>query len=402
VLPRTASPPHVVIDYTPAIHQGAGIGHYTRGLIGAALKQDPDRRYSLLYARARSSTARSRSAVATLLPPNARPIEIPLSPRWCALLWYRWRLPMPLQSLVGHWDIYHSPDFVLPRLSRGRSIVTVHDLSFLRTPQFAEPSLRRYLQNAVPKAVRQADRVLADSAATQADLQQLLHVPALKIQVVHAACDERFRRVEDEVARQDVRRSMDLPTSYILSVGTLEPRKNFDGLVRAYHLLLQARPDLPHHLVIVGRPGWLDQGIQRAIAETGLAGRVHLLSSVPDEDLPAIYTLAELFVFPSWYEGFGLPPLEAMACGVPVISSDRGSLGEVLGSAAAYVPPDDVAAIARAMAHLLERRDEREQLALAGPHQAAHFSWAQSAERLLEVYQSLTRPTSGRGGEDNG
>jgi len=396
---NAASPLHIVVDFSAAIHQRAGIGRYTSSLIGAALAEDRMNRYTLLHARA---DGEATATLAARLPPNARTLQVPLNPRWFTLLWYRWRLPMPLRSLAGSWDIYHSPNFVLPRLGGGRSIVTVHDLSFLRTPQFAEPRLRRYLTKAVPRAIQQADWVLADSAATKEDIEDLLNIPPSQVQVIYAACDASIHRVHDATLLQQTQRRLELPRPYILSLGTLEPRKNFEGLVHAYRLLMQARPDTRHHLVIVGRKGWLYEGIFHAIAETGLAERVHICTNVEDEDLSAVYSMADLFVFPSWYEGFGMPPLEAMACDVPVIASDRGSLPEVLGDAALYVNPEDIEGIARAMSRLLEGDEERDSLVQRGRKQVQQFSWERSAKELLALYQNLARPRAADGGGYSG
>ncbi|NLE76028.1 MAG: glycosyltransferase family 4 protein [Chloroflexi bacterium] len=350
--------------------------------MAALLAADPHNRYTMIYAR------RSQREVPAPLASNARLLELPLGPRWLAR-WQRWRLPLPLRALVGPWDLFHSPDFVLPRLGRGRTLVTVHDLSFLQTPQFAEPRLRAYLAKAVPAAVQQADLVLADSAQTKADLEALLGVPPAKVRVLHAACPSGLARVTDPKTLSEARQRLGLPPAYILSLGTLEPRKNFEGLIHAYAELLRAEPARPQHLVLVGRPGWLYQGIFRAVEETGLPDRVHILSDVTDADLPAVYSLADLFAFPSWYEGFGLPPLEAMACGVPVVASNRGSLGEVLGGGAEVVTPEDPAGIAESMARLLDDPARRAALVEAGLQQAAQFSWERSAGELLKLYRGL-------------
>ncbi len=383
---HSALPLHIVVDFTAAFHQGAGIGRYTRSLIQAALARDAVDRFTLLHARA---DPEARHRMERALPPHARLLQVPLAPRWFTWLFHRWQLPLPLTALVGRWDLYHSPDFVLPRLRGGKTMVTVHDLSFLRFPQFADPGLRRFLARAVGRSVRRADGVLADSVATRDDLVDLLGVPRERVRVVYAACDPHLRRVEDPGVLAETRRRLGLPSRYILSVGTLEPRKNLDGLVRAYAALLRLRPETVEDLVLVGRRGWMYEGIDRAIRETGLGRRVHILTGVSDDDLPAVLSMATLFAFPSWYEGFGLPPLEAMACGVPVVASDRGSLREVLGNAACTVAPEDPEGIARALAALLDDEAARLALGACGPAQAAHFDWGRSAEALLDAYRRV-------------
>lgn len=388
MLGQSASPLHIVVDFTAAFHQGAGIGRYTRSLIQAVLARDVTNRYTLLHAR---TDPDARRRLAQTLPSHARLVQVPLGPRWFTLLFHRWQLPFPLTALVGPWDLYHSPDFVLPRLRGGKTLVTVHDLSFLRVPQFADPNLRRFLARAVRRSVDRADGVLADSKATRDDLVDLLSVPRERIQVVYAACDAHFRRVEDPRVLEETRKRLGLPPRYILSLGTLEPRKNFEGLIQAYGALLRLRPGTEEDLVLVGRRGWLYEGIDRAVAETGLRERVHVRTNVADEDLPAVLSMATLFAFPSWYEGFGLPPLEAMACGVPVVASDRGSLREVLENAACTVAPEDPEGIARALAALLDDEPARRALAACGPLQAARFSWGRSAEVLLSVYRRVAR-----------
>ena len=292
--------------------------------------------------------------------------RLPLSERALTILWQRLRAPLPLDRWLGGLDLFHSPDYTLPPLARARGLVTVHDLSYLTWPAGALPSLRRYLTRAVPRSCARAARVLADSESTKGDLQRLMALPPGRIAVVGAGVDPHFRRPGPE-ALTAARARLGLPDRFILGLGTLEPRKNFDGLIRAFERLAPQRPQL--QLVIAGGRGWLEGPILAAAAASPMAERIHLAGFVADADLPALYSLAEAFAFPSHYEGFGIPVLEAMACGTPVVCADNSSLPEVAGDAA-----------------LLDDQALRARLAVAGPARAAGFSWAAAAERLWAAY----------------
>jgi glycosyltransferase involved in cell wall biosynthesis len=367
----------VVIDYTPAIHQGAGIGRYTRGLVDALADLDRDNRYTLFCA----GTAPPRKE----WPSNFTLRSSRIPSRWLTTVWHRMGLPIPAEALVGDCDLYHSPDFVLPPLKRACGIVTVHDLTFMRLPDCADHGLRAHLNRSVPKAVRAARHVLADSWSTRNDLIELLQVPAAKVSVVPAGVDAFFSRVEDPERLEQTRARYGLPQWFIVSVGTLEPRKNYVRLVSAY-ALMRRQTGLPHHLVIAGKPGWLYGGLRERIRDEGVSECVHLLGFVPDADLPALYTLADLMVFPSLYEGFGIPPLEAMACGTPVVSSNNSSLPESVGSAAQTVNAEQTDEIADAMARVLGNAALRSRLIELGYLQAAQFTWHTAARKLLAAY----------------
>ena len=368
----------ITIDYTPALRQTAGIGRYTRGLVAALAKIDPENTYTLFCA--------GQAPEPTDWPPNfsVRASNVPA--RWLTAGWHRLGLPFPAERLTGACDIFHSPDFALPPLREARGVVTVHDLSFLRFPDQADPALRDYLQRIVPRAIERATRVLADSENTKADLVALLSVSPEKISVVPAGVEPRFRPVRDTVKLNAVRARYKLPQWFILAVGTLEPRKNLARLISAY-AQLRRQTGLPHALVIAGKEGWLFQGIYDRVAGEGLADHVHFPGFVADEDLPALYTLADLLAFPSLYEGFGLPPLEAMACGTPVVSSNNSSLPEAVGAAALQVDAEDVDGLADAMARVLGNANLRIRLADLGHAQAARFTWAEAAGKLLEAYR---------------
>ena len=367
----------VAIDYTPAIRQGAGIGRYTRGLVAGLADSDQENEYVLFCAGGTPSRKE--------WPPNFVVRRSAIPSRWLTLGWHRMGLPIPAEILTGECDLYHSPDFVLPPLRRARGVVTVHDLTFMRLPGCADPGLRTYLNRSVPKAVRAARHVLADSWNTRNDLIDLLQVSPGKVSVVLGAVDATFSRVEDPTRLHLARARYGLPPRFIISVGTLEPRKNYPRLVSAY-ALMQRKTAFPHHLVIVGRPGWLYEEVHERVRTEGVGEHVHFLGFVPDRDLPALYTLADLMVFPSLYEGFGIPPLEAMACGTPVVSSNNSSLPESVGSAALTANAEDTEAIADAISRVLGDSSLSSCLSELGKIQAARFTWTAAAHQLLTAY----------------
>jgi len=387
------------IDYTAAVQQRAGIGRYTRGLVRALAEVDRENEYVLFTAVGGQRWADRN------WPQNFRMRMVPLSDHAMAILWHRLRLPLPVEVFIGRVDLFHSPDFVLPP-TRARAILTVHDLSFLRCPECADPNLRAYLNRAVPRSVRRADLILADSQNTKDDLVELLGVSPDKIEVVYPGVDGRFRPIEDEALLEGVRRRYNLPPHFVLSLGTLEPRKNFVRLIEAFASMqvgkwasgqkadletcklanLQTCKPANLHLVIAGGKGWLYEGILRRPEELGISDAVLFLGFIPDEDLPALYNLADLFVYPSLYEGFGLPPLEAMACGVPVVASNRPSLPEVLGQAALLVDPLDVEGLAAAMKRALEDEGLRKRMVKRGLERARGFTWRKAARELLRIY----------------
>jgi len=376
----------IAIDYTPAVHQRAGIGRYTRGLVKALTRFDAPHQYTLLVLGRKGARFIPRE-----LPLNFKLRFVPLSDRWATVLWYRLNLPLPVELFIGRADLFHGPSFTLPP-SFTPSLLTVHDLSFVRYPQGAHPALLAWLTKAVPRSLRRARHILADSQSTRTDLIELMKVPAERITVVGAGVDEHFRPVTDPAALSRVRARYQLPRRFILGVSTLEPRKNFTGLIAAFNQLTAAdrRPPIADlHLVIAGGKGWLYDDIFAAAEASPVRERIHFTGFVADEDLPALYSLADLFAFPSHYEGFGIPVLEAMACGTPVVCADNSSLPEVAGDAALLVEATDREALVQAMHRLLTDAPLRAELIEQGFEQAKKFTWEAAARRLLGVYQRL-------------
>ena len=317
--------------------------------------------------------------------PNFQDRQAPLSERALTILWHRLRLPIPVESFTGPVDIFHSTDFVLPPVRQARTILTVHDLTFVRLPECAEAGLRAYLNKVVSPSIERADLLLADSQSTKNDLIELLGVSPDKIEVVYAGVERRFRPMKGEMALRRAKKRYRLDSPFILSLGTLEPRKNFTGLIEAYALMRGNGLKL----VIAGGKGWLYDEIFARVEELGLEDKISFPGFIADEDLPALYNLAEIFVFPSLYEGFGLPPLEAMACGTPVVTSDRPSLPEVVGEAGLMVEATDSQELARAMERVLTDENLRREMREKGLKQAEKFTWEAAAEKLLDVYRML-------------
>jgi glycosyltransferase involved in cell wall biosynthesis len=375
--------PTIAIDYTPAHEQGGGIGRYVRELVAALARQPNSDAYRLFVAGARTSQ----------LPPLPSPAftwhPTPLTPRWLARIWQRARLPLPVELFTGRVDLFHATDFVLPPTLPGtQTLLTVHDLSFVRVPETASPSLKAYLDVVVPRSVKAADHVLADSQATKDDLMALYGVASEKVTVLLSGVDVRFQRVEDHQQRAAVRERYKIPERpYLFSVGTVQPRKNYARLIQALAHLRAAGHDLD--LVIAGGRGWLDDPIYAAIQEQNLIDHAHFIGFADDADLPALYSDAVCVALPSLYEGFGLPVLEAMACGTPVVTSNLSSLPEVAGDAALTIDPLNLDALVNALEQLLTDTALRERLIAAGYARAAQFTWDRSAAQLRDVYTIL-------------
>ena len=371
------------MDYTPAFEQTGGIGRYVRELTAALAGVDSSNSYRLFVAGARRAH----------LPPTPadnftwRPTAI--TPKWLARLWRRAGIPLPVETFTGPVDLFHATDFVLPPTrSAVRTLLTVHDLSFVRVPEAASPRLKAYLDAVVPPSVAAADHILADSKATKADLIDLYGTAEDKITVLYSGVNRRIKRVEAGAELQRTLAKHGLAgVNYVLSVGTLQPRKNYSRVIEALSALRGMGHDL--HYAIAGGSGWLEGEMLRTIERHDMKNYVHLLGFVEDSELPALYSGARMLVMASLYEGFGLPILEAMACGTPVISGSLSSLPEVAGDAALLVDPYDADAIRDAMLRLKLDSALRVSLIERGYEQAKRFSWERAAMQLKSIYYGM-------------
>jgi glycosyltransferase involved in cell wall biosynthesis len=270
----------------------------------------------------------------------------------------------------------------------------VHDLSYVRLPECFPAALKRYLDREVPRSLERADLVLADAESTKRDLVGIYQVPPERVGVLYSGVNARFCPQVDQANKARVREKYRLEHPYLLSVSTIQPRKNYVRLIKAFSRLVADLPS-PISLVIAGGNGWMYKEVYQTVEQMGLQDRVSILGFAPDDDLPALYSMATLFVYPSLYEGFGLPVAEAMACGLPVVCSNASSLPEVGGDAVLYFDPCDVGAMADAMRRALADEALRKELQRKGLEQVKRFSWERAAEGLLESLQGKDGHSSG-------
>ena len=362
------------IDVRITYYTRGGISNYALRLLPALAALDMQTDYCVLHSR--------KDKRPPLPGPNFRPVACwtPAHHRW-----ERWALGGEAARLGL--DLLHSPDFIPPAFGCRRSVITVHDLNFLYYPQFLTAESRRYYNDQIAWAVDRADHVLADSHATRTDLLSMLGVEPDKVTVVHLAADPSYRPLPQGEAGKVIAK-YDLEPDYLLFLGTLEPRKNLPGLLQAYRLLRdEGATGVP--LVLVGGKGWLYDEIFERVETLHLVEHIRFLHDVPNADLPGLYSAAGVLATPSFYEGFGLPALEAMTFGTPVVVSDRASLPEVVGDAGLLVNPDDPEDIARALGRALNDEALRARMRERGLAQAARFTWEKAARETLAVYRKV-------------
>jgi glycosyltransferase involved in cell wall biosynthesis len=372
----------ICLDISPAVHHRAGLGRYAQELTTALVAADQQNEYVAFYQHPRDAEV---DAPLDQLPRLTSDLDT--KPwRFSALLAYFLRIPQ--DRMFPGIDLFHATDHLLPRLHGIKTVFTLHDLIYCVHPETHKPLNRWFLTLMMPRFLRMADAVIAISENTRQDAMRFYHLEEDKIHVVYEGVNKSFRPASAR-AMADIRRLYALPQRFILYLGTIEPRKNLITLLEAYRDLLRGDSEL--RLVIAGKKGWLYTGFFERMREWGLEEQVLFPGFIPEADLPALYSAAELFVFPSLYEGFGLPILEAMACGTAVVSSNASSLPEVAGDAALMVDPHSVNDLARAMSRLLDDEALRRELESRGVRQAAKFTWELAARDTLAVYESVGR-----------
>lgn len=327
---------------------------------------------------------------------HVRVMHVGAESRPARLLWEQALLPLLLRRL--RIDVLHSPHHHAPlaarlraggRSARPRLVVTVHDVTFMLIPERYPPVRRLYMESVTRSAARVADAIITPSQTVRQDVIRRLGVPRERIVAIPEAAAPQYVPIDDEDTLGRIRWKYRLPRRYILSVGSLEPGKNRARLFRAYARLRQrlSGDEGGCPLVVVGQPAWRYEGDFELVGRLGLDGQVRFLGYVPDEELPALYSAATFMAFPSLYEGFGLPVLEAMACGAPVLASNTPATGEVARDAALLVDPLDVTALEQSMDRLLSDGALRAELRARGLERAKQFSWQRTARQTMIVYE---------------
>jgi glycosyltransferase involved in cell wall biosynthesis len=356
-----------------------GVGRYTSNLSRSILKTSSKNDYYLYTPGRVGKTARSNIEGTDFEKP-----AVSIQNNTLRILWEQMVLPM--YSRKDRLDLFHYTDHALSLLFRKCPIIiTVHDIAYLRLPNLLNTSRKVYKKNILQISIRKAKIIIADSYATKEDIIEYFGIREEKIRVIHLGVESRFRPINNV---EDFRLKNNLPSKMILNVGTLEPRKNVVSLIKAFRKLREMGFE-DVKLVIAGNKGWLYQEIFKEVGQSGLKQEILFLGVVRDKDLPLLYNCADIFVYPSLYEGFGLPPLEAMACGVPVITSNTSSLPEVIGDAGIMVDPTDINSLCESMYILLKDKELWNRMRNMGLERSKLFSWDNTAEKILKVYDEV-------------
>ncbi len=370
----------VCVDYSPVANCRTGLGRYAERLGRHLLeREDVETSYYLATARPEQVPDYAWPRVRARWTWSAR--------RWRAAVFLAQLLGLRFDRRFAGVDVVHCTEHLLVPLARVPEVLTIHDVVYLTHPEWHLPWNRRFLSLAMPIFVRRAQAIIAVSDYTKREVLSLLHADPARVHTVYEGVDERFQPVRDPAALAGVRARYRLQEPFILFLGAIEPRKNLPTLMRAFAALCR-EPGFHHQLAIAGGKGWLYDEVFATAERLGLGERLIFPGYIPDEDLPALYSAADVYAHPAHFEGFGLPPLEAMACGTPVIASDATSLPEIVGDAGLLAPPHDEQAWADALRRLSADRALRERLAAAGLKQAKRFTWQEAARRTVEVYRA--------------
>ena len=303
-------------------------------------------------------------------------------------LWDKIRFPL-LELRGFKADIFHCPDYLIPPTMNKNIILTVHDLAFIRFPEFNFDWFIKKYTGEIKRYARISKKIIADSDSTRNDIVNFLGIDPARVEVVYLAADDIFRKLTEKEKSMDVLKKYQIDNKYILSVGTIEPRKNFAALIRFFNNIKKSKTGSGYKLVIVGRTGWKSEATYQERENSPYSDDILFTGRITDKDLVQLYNWAELFVYPSLFEGFGLPPLEAMSCGLPVIAYSTSSLKEIIGDAGKLVETGDETKLENQLLYVLENEKIKRELSSKSLIQAKKFSWEETAKKTLNIYNKI-------------
>lgn len=361
-----------------------GVDYYTRNLIQAFQKVEPKRKIELLFLGFKKPPRSLETS-------NTSVRSFRFIPGRLYSLLLRYNLAPPIDLLCrSRGDIYIFPNFERwPLLRRKPSMVIIYDLSFIKVSKYAASSLINRLSRSVPRSIKKSERIIVISDNTKKEIIEEYNVPEEKISVVYPAVDHELFKPASIEDIEKIKTKYKISGNYILSLSTIEPRKNLIGTMNAYSKLPPSIQDT-HSLILAGGKGWLDEEINARIKQLSSNLNISLIGYVDEKDLPSLYSGASVFVYPSFYEGWGMPIQEAMACGTPVITANNSSLPESGGNAAIYVDAEDTDSIARGIEKILSNKDLARNLTSKGLLHTSNFTWENSAKQLLNAINKAT------------
>lgn len=377
------------IDAQPLLGQKTGIGRYTNNLIKSFSKSDISielvANQLVNFKRLNNIQIVDRALNLTNKIYPYKIIRRLMSPN----ILYKFPIDVSVKKAYKHNSVFHATNFITLPTKYAKQVVTIHDLAFMKFPDVVEKNIYEYMMKWVPYSINKAEQIIADSIHTKNDILQLFDVPEEKINVVYLAADKRFQKQSVQQI-QSVRKKYNLAQEYLLYIGTLEPKKNLVTLIDVYHTL-KTGYSVQEKLVIVGAKGWKFNPIFEKVQQLQLENDIIFMGYIADEDLPAIYSGATVFTFPSLYEGFGIPLLEAMQCEVPVVAANTSCIPEVVGDAAILADPYDIEKWAESIYQIISDHSLKEELIAKGLEQASKFSWEKVAKETLAVYEKALK-----------
>lgn len=378
------------IDISTVLNHGQdiGAGRYITNLVRNLLKIDKKNTYVFTGRYVTDKYLEIINGIRSTCTDNKIEFKLYKTTQKKLNLWNRLRFP-PIELMGFKADLLHCPDFLIPPTLNNNIILTIHDLAFLRFPEFNFDWFIKKYTGEVKKNARISRRIIADSESTKDDIVNFFNIDPQKIEVIYLASDTVFKKLPGTSIDKDILKKYKIDKKYILSVGTIEPRKNFITSIKAFNLIKQKNTGFDYKLVIAGRTGWKSEATYEEREKSPYWEDILFTGRVPDRDLVQIYNQAELFVYPSLFEGFGLPPLEAMSCGLPVIASNTSSLKEVIGDAGILVTAGDESELKKQILHVLENKEIKEELKGKSLFRAKEFNWEETAQKTINLYYKI-------------